>query len=250
MISLHTKIFLLSLICLLAIGMTPQTQAQTPIQVSEDLKLVPLSENTYLHISYTETQNWGRVASNGMIYVQGEEAFLFDTPMSMKIMEELIAYIEDSLGLKLVGFVPNHFHEDCTTGLELLHEKGVQTYSHEMTRDLSRAEESPTTQLTFQDSVNIHFGNTIIKCDYLGGGHAKDNIVVWLPAEKILFAGCMCRSMASKSKGNTADADLEEWPKTIKKVLKKYADAEVVIPGHGAYGGLELLEHTLEIVGK
>ena len=227
----------------------PPSQTETEIiEVSEDLTLHQLSKKVWIHISWFETNTWGRIPSNGLIYVQEGEAFLFDTPMSDSVSIQLINHLQNEMDLKIVGFVPNHFHDDCLAGIEQLHDAGVQTYSHEMTRDLSAEHGEPTTHLFFKDSVDIRFHENIIRCDYLGPGHSKDNIVVWLPEEKILFAGCMCKSMASKGLGNTADADLEQWPITLGKVLEKYHNAKVVIPGHGSHGGTELLEHSIELL--
>ncbi|MDP4204044.1 MAG: CfiA family subclass B1 metallo-beta-lactamase, partial [Bacteroidota bacterium] len=76
------------------------------------------------------------------------------------------------------------------------------------------------------------------------------NIVVWIPSEKILFAGCMVKEMKANTKGNLSDADVKAWPSTIKKVMAKFPSARIVIPGHGEAGGFELLQHTLEVVWK
>ena len=54
--------------------------------------------------------------------------------------------------------------------------------------------------------------------------------------------------MDSKGLGSTTDANIEQWPVSAKKVLEKYPDADVVIPGHGKWGGIELLEHTLGLL--
>lgn len=90
--------------------------------------------------------------------------------------------------------------------------------------------------------------NKLIEVFYPGEGHSPDNIVVWLPEYKVLFGGCLVKELDSKGLGNTTDANLEQWPISINKVLEKYPDAEVVIPGHGNWGGIELIEHTLELL--
>ena len=53
-----------------------------------------------------------------------------------------------------------------------------------------------------------------------------------------------CRTSA----GNVADADLAEWPTSVERIQKHYPEAEVVIPGHGLPGGLDLLQHTANVV--
>jgi len=85
------------------------------------------------------------------------------------------------------------------------------------------------------------------QCYFLGGGHATDNIVVWLPTENILFGGCMLKDNQATSIGNISDADVTAWPKTLDKVKAKFPSARYVVPGHGDYGGTELIEHTKQI---
>jgi metallo-beta-lactamase class B len=74
-----------------------------------------------------------------------------------------------------------------------------------------------------------------------------DNIIVWLPDEKILFPGCMVKEMRSNNLGNIADGNVKEYPNTIQKVINKFPTAKIVIPGHGQIGGIELLRHTIEL---
>ena len=37
---------------------------------------------------------------------------------------------------------------------------------------------------------------------------------------------------------------------TIRKIIDKYKYINTVIPGHGNFGGTELLAHTIELVEK
>jgi metallo-beta-lactamase class B len=58
----------------------------------------------------------------------------------------------------------------------------------------------------------------------------------------------MVKEMKSKSPGNLSDADVNSWPSTIQKVMKKYKETQIVVPGHGLWGGTELLQHTLDLL--
>ena len=58
----------------------------------------------------------------------------------------------------------------------------------------------------------------------------------------------MVKALESRNLGNISDADIDSWPVTIEKVLKRYGDANIVVPGHGAHGGTELLSHTLNLL--
>ncbi len=82
-----------------------------------------------------------------------------------------------------------------------------------------------------------------------GEAHTEDNIIAYIPSEKVLFGSCVVKSLRA-DKGNTTHANLFMWPETVKKVRKKYKIAEIVIPGHGQPGGLELLDYTIRLFSK
>ena len=216
-------------------------------RISENVELIRISENAFVHVSYSNLPSYGRVASNGLVFTNGKEAFLFDTPMTDSLTMELVTFLRDSMKLKIAGFVPNHWHSDCIGGLRYLQGQKIGSYANQMTIDFARSKGLPVPDQGFKDSIELHLGNKAIKCYYLGAAHSLDNIVVWIPSEKILFPGCMVKSITSKDLGNTADGDLTAYPKTIDAVIRKFPTAKIVVPGHGPYGGLELLTHTKEL---
>ena len=79
---------------------------------------------------------------------------------------------------------------------------------------------------------------------YPGAAHSTDNLVVYVPSANVLYGGCAVHELSSTSAGNVADADLAEWPTSVERIQKHYPEAEVVIPGHGLPGGLDLLQHS------
>ena len=218
------------------------------IRVSDDVELYKISENAYVHVSYTYLPQYGRIPSNGLVYILGREAFLFDTPMTDALTKDLVSWIQDTMGVRIRGFVPNHWHVDCMGGLDFIHKAGIESWSNEITREIAKSKNLPVPKYGFKDSLLLKLNDREIICSYLGAAHAVDNIVVWIPAEKILFAGCMVKEMNAGNLGNVADADVKEWPVTLKKLLNKYADARIVIPGHGMWGSINLIEHTLELL--
>jgi metallo-beta-lactamase class B len=217
------------------------------IKVCSDIELIKLSENAYVHVSYSSLPNFGRFPSNGLILTSGREAFLFDTPMNDSLTSVLVSWINDSMKLNIVGFIPNHWHIDCMGGLGFLQNQKIESYANQMTIDIARLKNLPLPAHGFKDSLQLQLGDQQIKCFYLGAAHSLDNIVVWIPSEKILFAGCMVKSLNSKDLGNTADGDLNAYPETIDKLINKFPNAKIVIPGHGQFGGLDLIKHTKEL---
>jgi len=63
----------------------------------------------------------------------------------------------------------------------------------------------------------------------------------------ILFGGCMIKALDAKDLGFSGDADLAAWPKSVRKVLERYPDARIVVPGHGHWRDLELIRHTIRL---
>ncbi|MDP2036127.1 MAG: subclass B1 metallo-beta-lactamase [Ignavibacteria bacterium] len=216
-------------------------------QVTKDIEVIKINENAYVHVSYAEVSGWGRVAANGLIYINDGKAALFDTPMTDSLTKDLMDWITNALKAKVSLFVPNHWHRDCIGGLAYLNSLGIESYANEITVEIAKSKKLPIPMHGFKDSLTLSLGNKKIFCEFLGAAHAVDNIVVWLPSEKILFAGCMAKEVGSQNLGNTADADLTAYPETIKKVLNKYYNAEIVIPGHGEFGGIEILKHALDL---
>jgi Zn-dependent hydrolases, including glyoxylases len=217
------------------------------ITISPDIELIPITENCFIHVSYHSLPSYGRVGSNGVVYIDNGKAFLFDTPMTEAMTQTLVEWLGKEMKLQIVGFVPNHWHSDCTGGLAFLKKCGIPTYANQKTIDILSKENLPLPETAFNDSLTLWLNDKKVECFYPGAAHAIDNIVVWIPAEKILFAGCMVKEVASATLGNTADGDLSVYPATIQRVKERYPEAKFVVPGHGLAGGKELVEHTLSM---
>lgn len=241
------KILLLLLIFLIQLSAYP-LNGYKRIKLSDKLELIKISDKAYVHVSYSEAPNYGRFSSNGLILISEGKAFLFDTPVEESVTKLLVSWITDVMKLKLEGFIPNHWHNDCMGGLQYLKNKGIESFANQMTIDIAKSKNLPVPALAFKHSLILQLGKQEIDCYYLGAAHSSDNIVVWIPKEKILFAGCMVKDMKSNGLGNTADANLKEWPITIDKVMGQFSAAKIVIPGHGDIGGLELLQHTKDLL--
>ena len=224
----------------------PQNQFHK-YKVTKDIEVIQISNNCYVYVSYSEIPPWGRVGSNGVIFTDNGQAALFDTPVTDSLTMDLMNWIRDTLKVKVIVFVPNHWHIDCMGGLAYIHSLGIVSYANEITRQIAKEKNLPVPMNGFTDSLILTIGTKKIVCSYFGAAHTLDNIVVWIPSESVLFAGCMAKELKSTTLGNTADGNLKEYPKTIKKVLDKYQHARFVVPGHGEFGGIEILQHTFDL---
>jgi len=85
------------------------------------------------------------------------------------------------------------------------------------------------------------FSDDTVDVFYPGLGHTEDNIVVYFRRRKLLVGGCLLKAKNQKDIGFTGDAVVSAWSSSINKLRRRFPDAETVIPGHGAWGTLELL---------
>src|SRR5687767_8397119 len=61
---------------------------------------------------------------------------------------------------------------------------------------------------TFEDAVSLDLGNRRVELRYLGRGHTSGDIVIWLPEERICFAGDLVEAQAAPYMG---DAHVVDW---------------------------------------
>jgi metallo-beta-lactamase class B len=229
---------------LLLLATAPVCHSQDLLKISGDLELIRISDNAYIHVSCSNIPGYGRVSANGLIFIDRDEAFLFDTPWNDSLTSILISYLEGQMQLKIEGFIPNHWHEDCMGGLGSIKARNIKSYANQLTMDIARIKGLPVPDEGFTDSLTLRLGDKMIYCWFPGAAHTMDNIVVWIPSEKILFPGCICKSLDSRNLGNTADGDVADYPATVDRIIEKFREAAIIIPGHGSYGGQELLTHT------
>lgn len=213
---------------------------------SGTLKIAQVTNNTYRHISYLETDDFGKFGCNGMLIVNGGEALIFDTPTNNSESKELIDWIEQTLNCKVVGIVLTHFHEDCLGGLEEFHERQIPSYASFKTIELARKDSVQVPKIGFEEQLEITVGTKKVINEFFGEGHTKDNIVSYFPSENVLFGGCLVKTLKA-GKGYLGDANVKEWSNTVQAVNAKYDKVKVVIPGHGKPGDSNLLDYTIQL---
>ncbi len=216
--------------------------------LSDDIWVERISENLWRHVSYTEFSSTGRVPANGLVVLAEGMAGIIDTPWNVEQTRTLIEWISRRFRAETTVVIPTHYHEDCLGGLAAAHQMGAVSYALDRTVTLAKRAGHEVPRNPFPDSTVVSVGALKLFLAYHGGAHTPDNIVVWIPSEKVLFGGCAVRSASSKRLGNTREAVLEEWPGTIESLMTRYGKARLIVPGHGSPGGKELLEHTLVLI--
>lgn len=118
----------------------------------------------------------------------------------------------------------------------LIAERGRQDWESEFRRMPRLAVEPESVSgltwptITFSDALELHLGNRSVQLRWLGRGHSAGDIVAWLPAERILFAGDLVESEAAPYMG---DGHVDDWRSTTLDAVAAL-DAQALVPGRGA----------------
>ena len=215
---------------------------------SDNLIIHRLSDHIYQHISFLNTNDFGRVACNGMLVVYENEAIVFDTPTDDESSQELINYVSKKLNGNIRAVVPTHFHGDCVGGLETFLKDNISAYASNKTIELLgvNGKEFSKPLNGFADSLTLNIGSKKAYVEYYGEGHTKDNVIAYFPQDNTIFGGCLIKEVGA-AKGYLGDANVMAWSNTVRKIKQKYPTAKMVIPGHGIAGGIELLDYTVKL---
>jgi len=223
-------------------------QISNKIIIDKDIHLIHLKDSVFVHRTWEYLDNFGRFSSNGMIVIKNGQAIMVDTPMDNEKTQKIVEYLKNNLNVELQKLIIGHFHDDCLGGLGYIQSQGIESIANSMTIDKCKELGLFIPTTSFTDSLSLDFNGEQIICRFFGGGHTIDNITIWLPSKKILFGGCLIKSINSRGLGNLADAVVSDWDITIKNLMNTIRDIKIVIPGHGDFGGSELLSHTIELV--
>ena len=228
------------------VATAPAADPAEDVRLGNDLEVRDLAPGYWLHVS----KDGQGIPANGMIVRTPKGLLLVDTGWTEGQTERLVAWGERALGAFFVQAIVTHSHGDRTGGIPALTRRGIPVAALDLTIDKLRGsvERLPRPLLTV--AAPVHPDALGFEAFYPGAGHAADNIVLWFPAARILFGGCLVKSEAATDLGNTADADLASWPRAVKAVLDRYPTAALVVPGHGAVGTTAALTHTIDLLSR
>jgi metallo-beta-lactamase class B len=266
---------LLPLLALLA--MPPAGCATADVKrivLSEDLSATEIEKDVFV---INHSFPWS--SNSLLIFASKSDCVLVNTLCDNQGAKLLVDWIKNNFGEVNLVAINTGFHVDNLGGNEYLLSKGITVYGSNLTAKLvaerglteknrllegfkkpenkkyydaykSLTFVSPNRVFDINERLHLKIGDEDVNVFYPGPSHTIDNVVVYFPQKKILFGGCMIKSMDSKDAGYAADADMKQWPRSVEKVLSTYKDAKIVIPGHGDYGDTALIKHTIELLDK
>ncbi|WP_338874188.1 subclass B1 metallo-beta-lactamase [Spirosoma sp. SC4-14] len=210
---------------LLLLGITQQLAAQSSINIER------IAPSVYVHTSY-KSLGGQPFPSNGLLVETRKGVVLIDTPWDTVQTLQLLDWVSTNLKKPVVLAIATHFHDDRLAGTEILRQHGAQVVATPLTAKLAKEEGNPVPDAVLPNDSTITVGGMRFETFFPGPGHAPDNIVVWLPKQKILFGGCLVKSVEATGIGNIADANLSQWPLAIQRIHERYPTIKMIVPGH------------------
>lgn len=215
----------------------------------ERLKITHLTGDFYVYTTYGIYKG-NPVPSNSMYLVTNKGVVLIDTPWDTTQFQPLLDSIDARHHQNVVFCLATHFHGDRTGGLEFYKQHGIRTYTSKQTDELSKKEGMKRAEFLIGRDTVFTIGQYTFQTYFPGQGHAPDNIVVWFPNEKILYGGCLVKSVDDSTLGYLGDGNIEAYPQTLKNVQSKFKNPNYIITGHDDWTNKKSLEHTLQMAEK
>jgi len=187
---------------------------------------------------------------NSGVVIGDDCCMVIDARATPEMAQELVRHIHTVTDKPVKYVVLTHYHAVRVLGasgygaahivasrptFEMIKERGKQDWKSEVGRfpRLFRNAASvpgltwPT--IVFDTSLTLYLGKKEVRIlQPGGGGHTRGDSVVWLPKEKVLFAGDLVEEGATPYCG---DAQLAQWPSTLDALLA--LKPQKLVPGRG-----------------
>ena len=188
--------------------------------------------------------------SNAGFVITPESVVVIDALGSPKLAERLTAEIRKLTPLPISNVILTHYHADHIYGLQYFKALGAHITAHESAKEYiqsdtarlrleaSRTDLAPwindETQLVMADTwINgptaLKIGGMVFEIDHVGPSHTPEDLTIFIPSEKVLFAGDLFFNGRLPFVGK---ANSSQWIQSLESMLAH--DAAAVVPGHGA----------------
>lgn len=130
------------------------------------IKTEQLSDRVYMFTSYMVFNNQS-VGCNGMYVIAENGVVLVDTPADEDQTLQLLDTIQMKHNKKVIFCLVSHYHNDSNAGLDILKERGVETWSSKLTNKLASAHNEKLADHLFEnDNISLK-KNTYLHSPYV-----------------------------------------------------------------------------------
>ena len=217
------------------------------------LKPIQVAPHTYFVQGFAEmgsSTNQNFISNAGFV-VTPTGVVVVDALGSPILAQKLIAEIKKITNQKVVVVIVSHYHADHIYGLQEFKRIGAKIYAQGEGRNYLSSETAKqrliVSQRDFAPWVNantnlisadvwidqklkLSIGGVDFFISRVGPAHAPEDLMVYVPSEKVLFAGDLVFRGRIPFVGN---ADSKGWLKGLDEIEK--FNPNIVIPGHGNY---------------
>lgn len=215
----------------------------------------------------------GRVplVPNVGLVVGTDRLLVVDTAMGPSNGVRIRAFADELAAGRELLLTITHFHPEHGFGaqafgdarivynraqLDELHEKGAaylgmfRTFGEAVAEQLEGVELVEPTEAYLAVSQTLDLGGRTVELRTWGVAHTRGDQVVWLPDERILFAGDLveerCFPIFPYFPPDDVDVDGERWIRVLERL--EALEPAIVVPGHGAVGDGSLIATVREYV--
>lgn len=214
-------------------------------QAGDNIKMIPISEDVW-----RVSQEKIPYQANSLAYeFKPGEFLLVDTPNRARDAEFLISWFKKQPDFKRLVVFNSHFHDDSAGTNSIFNQHDIETVASKLTRNhLLKVEptNAPSRSIDIKENSAIEFVPGLVEVFYPGKSHSFDDVVVYLPKEKVLFGSCMIKD--GDSIGNLKNASIPDWKVAMSRIKARYAEAEIIIPGHGHSRSPVLIDNTIRLL--
>lgn len=82
--------------------------------------------------------------------------------------------------------------------------------------------------VTFTDSLTLHLAERVVELRHVGPAHTRSDVVVWLPAERTVFAGDVAFAGGQPF---LVEGSIAGYPRALAAI--RALEPDVLVPGHG-----------------
>jgi metallo-beta-lactamase class B len=228
---------------LLELGADPMKRIGRTVWVTE------IAPQIWLHTTTARIPGDYIFPANGLIIERPTGSLIIDTGYLPEQAEILLQWSKTSLSAPITSALATHFHNDRTGGIAGLKKHGVRTLAYPLTCKLAVEHQLPVPEPIKDFGANRFRLDDSCELFFPGAGHTRDNVVVWIPRQRVLFGGCLLKSVSSGGLGNIDDAVVAEWSESVRRMQIQYPNPSTTIPGHGTIAD-DPASRTLALLAK